>query len=193
MDVERVRAIVKKLAHVEETVQWGETLVFWVGDKAIGGKMFAVVPLQDDRGLVMSFSAGAERYSELLEIEGVVPAPYMARIHWVALEHWEALEPRELAALLATAHSMTYAKLPQRIKDVLALPAGERHRLIAESRRRLAAAKTAEDARKESSAQVQRAAKQVAGKAMVERVAKAAAKKAIGPAKKKSSRAARIS
>jgi predicted DNA-binding protein (MmcQ/YjbR family) len=182
MDVERVRAIVKKLAHVEETVQWGENLVFWVGDKAIGGKMFALVNM-DPGGVVnaagravMSFSAGQERYVELVENEGVVPAPYFARIHWVALEHWEAIEPRELAALLAAAHALTYAKLPQRTKDVLALPAGERRKLIEEERQKLATAKVAEDARKESTAELQRAAR-----------------KAARPAKKKSSRAARTS
>ena len=181
MDAERVRAIVKKLAHVEETVQWGENLVFWVGDKAIGGKMFALVDMdlggsaiKSGGRAVMSFSAGPERYAELVEQEGVVPAPYFARIHWVALEHWEAIEACELAALLVDAHALTYAKLSQRTKDVLALPAGVRRKWIEEERLKLAAAKAGADARKESSAKPQRAAG-----------------KAAGLAKKKSSRATR--
>lgn len=145
MDVERVRTILRKLPHVEETVQWGDKLIFWVGDKAIGGKMFALVALDANGGsrTVMSFSAGPERYAELLENEGVIPAPYMARIHWVALEHWEAIEPRELATLLAQAHTLTLAKLPRRTRDALALPAAERRRLIDQRRRLLATAKAA--------------------------------------------------
>jgi predicted DNA-binding protein (MmcQ/YjbR family) len=149
MDAERVRAIVKKLPHVEETVQWGENLVFWVGDKAVGGKMFALVNMDADGRVVMSFSAGPERYAELLEREGVLPAPYFARIHWVALEHWGALDPAELAACLAHAHALTYARLPQRTRDVLSLPAAVRRRLIEERRSELAARKATELAEKQ--------------------------------------------
>src|ERR1035437_9711819 len=47
MDVERLRAYILTLPHVVETMQWGANLVFWVGDKAIGGKMFAVSDLDD--------------------------------------------------------------------------------------------------------------------------------------------------
>ncbi len=45
MDAERVRAFLLTLPHVAETLQWGDNLVFWVGDKSIGGKMFALVNL----------------------------------------------------------------------------------------------------------------------------------------------------
>ena len=36
------REFLLQLPHVVETMQWGANLVFWVGDKAIGGKMFAL-------------------------------------------------------------------------------------------------------------------------------------------------------
>ncbi len=45
MDAERARAFLLTLPHVVETEQWGHNLVFWVGDKAIGGKMFALINL----------------------------------------------------------------------------------------------------------------------------------------------------
>ena len=145
MNAEQLRAIVRKLPHLEQTVQWGENLVFWVGDKAIGGKMFALVDLSarvsDHPSPVISFSAGPQAYAELLETEGILPAPYMARIHWVALAHWDALPPRELADWLAKAHALTYAKLSKRTKDILGLPAAERRRLIAERRQASAEAK----------------------------------------------------
>src|SRR5450432_1059586 len=147
MDAESVRAVLLKLPLVVETMQWGENLVFWVGDKAVGGKMFAVVNL--DRASVhsgavrvMSFSAGPERFAELVEREGVVPAPYMARIHWVALEGWNALPAAELKSLLKDARDLTYNKLPQRTKDVLALPSAELRKAVAE-RRKLLEAKAA--------------------------------------------------
>src|SRR5882757_509995 len=95
MDAERIRAYILTLPHAVETMQWGANLVFWVGDKAIGGKMFALVNLDSSDGRernkpspVISYAVGPQRYSELHEIEGVIPAPYMARIYWVAVERW---------------------------------------------------------------------------------------------------------
>lgn len=138
MDVERMREFLLKLPHVKETVQWGETLVFWAGDKAIGGKMFALTNLTGVGKGVLSFHVGAEWYSELLENEGVIPAPYMARIYWVCLERWDALPDRELRELLERAHSLVFAKLPKKTKDALAMPAAQRRKLIAERKMLLA-------------------------------------------------------
>jgi predicted DNA-binding protein (MmcQ/YjbR family) len=137
MDAERIREFILKLPLVEETTQWGNNLVFWVGDKAIGGKMFALVNLDADGQAVMSFSAGPERYHELLENEGVVPAPYMAHIYWVAIQRWHALPARELQELLRAARDLTYEKLPKRTKEVLALPPGEYQQLVTERKKLL--------------------------------------------------------
>lgn len=141
MDAEQVREFLRALPQVEETMQWGANLVFWVGDKAIGGKMFALVNLDGDGKAVMSFHAGPERYAELLENDGVIPAPYMARIYWVALEQWDALSRRELQELLTRARELVYQKLPKRTKDVLAMAPTPRRKLIAERRKLLAARK----------------------------------------------------
>lgn len=140
MDAEQFRSMVLALPHVEETKQWGDNLVYWVGDKAIGGKMFALVDLDDrDKGRdagspVLSLSVGAERYHPLLEREGVVPAPYLARAYWVALECWTAIEPAELRTLLAAAHALTFAKLSRRTQATLALPKAAYRSEVAERR-----------------------------------------------------------
>jgi predicted DNA-binding protein (MmcQ/YjbR family) len=138
MDAEQIREALLELPHVEETMQWGANLVFWVGDKAIGGKMFALVNLDEDGKGVISFAAGQERYSELLEVDGVIPAPYMARVFWVALTRWDAIPSRELIGLLAHGRDLVYAKLPKRTKDALAMPPTARRKLIAERRKLLA-------------------------------------------------------
>ncbi len=142
MDAEQVREFLLKLPHVEETMQWGANLVFWVGDKAIGGKMFALVNLDEDGKALISFHVGPERYTELLETEGVIPAPYMARIYWVALERWDALSRSELFKLLAAARERVYEKLPKRTKDALALPLTARKKLIVEKQKLLARVKS---------------------------------------------------
>lgn len=142
MDAERIRAYLLSLPHVVETMQWGANLVFWVGDKAIGGKMFALVNLDDDQHKqVISYAAGPERYAELLEVEGVFPAPYMARICWVAVKQWGVFRASEWEQQLQAAYSLTLGKLPPRTRAILALPVKEQKRFIAE-RRKLLAAKT---------------------------------------------------
>lgn len=141
MDAERLREFLLKLPHVEETMQWGANLVFWTGDKAIGGKMFALANLDGDDHGVLSFAAGPERYSELIENEGVRPAPYLARAYWVQIENWNALPPRELEALVKQAYELVLAKLPKRTKDVLVMPPAQRRKLIAERKKLLASEK----------------------------------------------------
>ena len=138
MDSESTRAFLLRLSHVEETLQWGDNLVFWVGDKAIGGKMFALMNLDADSHGVLSFASGPEGAAELLEVDGIFPAPYLARAHWVAMERWNALRASELETRLRAARDIVEAKLPKRTRDVLAMPAGERRKLIAVRRKELA-------------------------------------------------------
>jgi predicted DNA-binding protein (MmcQ/YjbR family) len=138
MDAERLRAWLLTLSDVAETMQWGDNLVYWVADKSIGGKMFAVISLHPDHGAVMSFAAGPEGFAELVEREGVFPAPYLARAHWVAVEKWDTLTPRELQTLLTRAREIVYAKLPKRTRDVLAMKPAEKKKLIATRKKTLA-------------------------------------------------------
>jgi predicted DNA-binding protein (MmcQ/YjbR family) len=135
MDAERARDYLLKLPYVVETMQWGANLVFWVGDKAIGGKMFAVLNLDEDQKAIFSFPAGPERYAELLESEDVFPAPYLARAHWVAIRHWGAFRASELEEHLKIAHGLIYAKLPKKTRDVLALPPSAQKKLLKEKKK----------------------------------------------------------
>lgn len=135
MDAERVREHLLKLPHVVETMQWGANLVFWVGDKALGGKMFALLNLDDDQKGVLSFAVGPERYADLLETEGVLPAPYLARAHWVAIRHWGVFRRQELEENLAFGHALIYKKLPRKTRELLALPAAAQRKLLREPKK----------------------------------------------------------
>jgi predicted DNA-binding protein (MmcQ/YjbR family) len=88
---------------------------------------------------VLSFAAGPERYAELLETEGVYPAPYLARAHWVAIRHWGVLRSSELEELLKSGHGLVYAKLPKKTRDVLAMPPAAQRKLLKERKKSLAA------------------------------------------------------
>lgn len=61
MDNERIRAICVALPHVVETVNWGHHLVYFVGDRDIGGKMFAMTDLD---------GTGARHFRGRLHLQG---------------------------------------------------------------------------------------------------------------------------
>ena len=130
MDNERIRALCMALPHVTETVNWGHRLVYWAGDRDTGGKMFAMTDLDGTGTGVLWFHAGAERFHELVEREGILPAPYMARAFWVTVERWDVLKPREIEEELKRAHTLILEKLPKRTKAALAMPQKERTKLI---------------------------------------------------------------
>ena len=139
MDNERIREICMALPHVAETVNWGHHLVYWAGDRDIGGKMFAMTDLDGTGFGVLWFHCGAERFHELLETEGISASPYLAKAHWVTLERWDALRPREIEQELRRAHALVFEKLPKRTRAVLAMPEKERKKLISERKKMLAA------------------------------------------------------
>ena len=137
MDNERIRAICMALPNVTETVNWGHHLVYWVGDRDIGGKMFAMTDLDGTGTGVLWFHCGAERFHELLERDGIIASPYLAKVGWVTVERWDVLRTREVEDELRRAHALIYEKLPKRTKAVLALPEKERAKVIRERKKAL--------------------------------------------------------
>ena len=81
--------------------------------------MFALINLSADAHGVISFAAGPERFAELIELEHLKPAPYFARIFWVAAESWTAFRPTEWQDTLRNAHAVVFAKLPKRTRETL--------------------------------------------------------------------------
>jgi predicted DNA-binding protein (MmcQ/YjbR family) len=114
LDVEQIRKYCLSMPHATEKVQWGNDLVFKIGEK-----MFAVVGLEPKHDTKLSFKCTPEKFAELVEQEGIIPAPYVARYHWVALQDLDALPARELKQLLKTAYQLVYDKLPAKAKKQL--------------------------------------------------------------------------
>jgi hypothetical protein len=54
------------------------------------------------------------------------------------MERWNGLRTSELEARLRAARDIVEARLPKRTRDVLAMPPGERKKLIATRRKELA-------------------------------------------------------
>ena len=108
MDIEWIRDLCLSLPGATEQILWEIDLVF-----KVGGKMFAAAPLEPAR-VCLSFKCSDEDFAELIERQGIIPAPYAARAHWVALESESALGRPELERLLRQAYALILAKLPKK-------------------------------------------------------------------------------
>src|SRR3954471_10709534 len=120
MNLEAIRKYCKTLPGVEEDVKWGHDLCFLVGRK-----MFCVLNLEPARGdkSMVAFKATPEEFAELVEREGVIPAPYMARNHWVSLDEYSAIPWRELQERIAASYELVKATLPKKLQASLSAPA----------------------------------------------------------------------
>ena len=111
MDIETVRTYCLSFPHATENVQWGNDLVF-----KIAGKMFAVLVLEGASKYCLSFKCTEEKFAELIEKDGIDPAPYSARYNWVALESFDVRSEKELKALLRNSYDLVFEKLPKKTK-----------------------------------------------------------------------------
>ncbi len=113
MNVDWLREVCLAFPGVTEQIQWGSDLLF-----KVGGKMFAVTPLEPAR-VCLSFKASPEAFADLTERPNIIPAPYLARAQWVALETRDALPRDELQRLLRDSYDLVFAKLPKKTRDSL--------------------------------------------------------------------------
>jgi predicted DNA-binding protein (MmcQ/YjbR family) len=113
MDVDWLRALCLSFPGATEQIQWGYDLLF-----KVGGKMFAITPLEP-APVCLSFKASPENFAELTERPNIIPAPYLARAQWVALQTRDALGREELARLLRESYEMIAAKLPKKMRESL--------------------------------------------------------------------------
>ncbi len=113
MNVDWLRELCLSFPGATEQIQWGSDLLF-----KVGGKMFAATPLEPAR-VCLSFKASPENFAELTERPHVIPAPYLARAQWVALETRDALPQAELARLLRESYDLVFAKLSKKIRESL--------------------------------------------------------------------------
>jgi predicted DNA-binding protein (MmcQ/YjbR family) len=110
MNIDDLRAFCLSMPHATEDVQWGNDLLFRIGNKIFAGTGLDTTPLQ------VSFKCTPEKFAELIEMDGIVPAPYTARYHWVSVERTDVLPREELEALIRQSYEMVLTKLPAKLK-----------------------------------------------------------------------------
>jgi predicted DNA-binding protein (MmcQ/YjbR family) len=133
--IDWIRSFCLSLPHATEDVQWEHNLLF-----RIAGKMFCVANLEPVVSPTkLSFKCTPEKFAELVEIEGIIPAPYMARNHWVAILALDALRRPELEELVRNSYQLVREKLPKKtLAELDARPgkAGKAKRMPVAKRKR---------------------------------------------------------
>jgi predicted DNA-binding protein (MmcQ/YjbR family) len=114
MNIDQLRKLCLSFPGATEQIQWGDDLLF-----KVGGKMFAVTRLEPAK-VWLSLKASPETFAELTERPGILPAPYLARAKWIALESQDALPAPEIAGLLRESYELVLAKLPRKIRESIA-------------------------------------------------------------------------
>jgi len=117
MTLEKLRKHCLSYPAATEQIQWGADLVF-----KVGGRMFAVAATEPEVSHRLSFKCSHEAFAELVEQDGIDPAPYMARAKWVALERFDALTDREIEARIRDSYELVFAKLTK--KDQASIASG---------------------------------------------------------------------
>ncbi|HTQ95890.1 MAG TPA: MmcQ/YjbR family DNA-binding protein [Candidatus Acidoferrum sp.] len=120
MNIDQLRKLCLGFPSVTEQIQWEDNLLF-----KVGGKMFAITPLKPAR-LWLSLKADPEEFVDLTERPGVLPAPYLARAKWIAIESPDTLSPTEVATLLRKSYDLVLAKLPRAKRESLSTKRAQR-------------------------------------------------------------------
>jgi predicted DNA-binding protein (MmcQ/YjbR family) len=113
--VDWVRQVCLALPHTTEDVQWEHDLLF-----RIAGKIYCVANLEPalSPGKI-AFKCTPERFAELVEVEGIVPAPYMARNQWVSMTDVNALRRPEIQELIHHSYRLVLERLPKKTQAQL--------------------------------------------------------------------------
>jgi predicted DNA-binding protein (MmcQ/YjbR family) len=110
MDFEAAKALCRSFPGCTEDIKWDHDTVF-----SVGGKMFAVTnaagPAEG-----FSFKVDDERFLELTDRPGIIPAPYLARAKWVYVNAQAGIDDAEVSALLRRSHELIFAKLTRKLQ-----------------------------------------------------------------------------
>lgn len=109
MQIPAIRKLARTWPGVTEDVKWGNDLVF-----SVGGKMFCAMEASGKGGI--GFKVEEARFLELTDRPGIVPAPYLARAHWVHLAQASVIPASELQALLRRSYELVRARLTKKLQ-----------------------------------------------------------------------------
>jgi predicted DNA-binding protein (MmcQ/YjbR family) len=116
MNLKAIQKLCASLPHATFDRKWEIDYVY-----SIGGKMFAVACENAYRGVFIGFKVDDERFLELTDRDGFVPAPYLARAKWVQIVDLKKVSDDELQALIRRSYQLVSMKLTRKLRNELGL------------------------------------------------------------------------
>ena len=107
MNVDEIRKYCLSFPGATENLQWADDLCF-----KIRAKIFATAR-PHRRSAKLCFKCAPETFAELVERDGIRPAPYVGRYKWVILDRLDALSQDELREFIRQSYQMVAAKAPK--------------------------------------------------------------------------------
>lgn len=104
MNIDSFRRFCLSFPQATEDMPWPDDLCFKVGGRIFAGVSLSAVPQ------CVTFKCTPESFAELVEREGIHPAPYVGRYKWVQIESLDVLRDHELRALLGHSYDMVAKK-----------------------------------------------------------------------------------
>jgi predicted DNA-binding protein (MmcQ/YjbR family) len=108
-DLDSIRVLCRSFPDVTEDMPWPDDLCF-----KVRGKIFTTLVLSDGRFPRITFKCTPEEFRSLIEIEGIAPAAYVGRYHWVTLAHCNVLPANQLEELIRRSYHMVASKAPHK-------------------------------------------------------------------------------
>ena len=116
MNIEEISSLCNSLKAVTSDVKWENHLCF-----NVGGKMFFIVSL-DHVPTTASFKVSDEDFDYLTSLEGLIPAPYLARYMWVHIDDISRFSANLWEDYIRKSYALVVAKLPKKLKVQLEDP-----------------------------------------------------------------------
>jgi predicted DNA-binding protein (MmcQ/YjbR family) len=110
MDLEQLRELCLSFPGATEGIKWEDHICFMVAEK--------IFCMTGEQGGV-SIKVPPEQAEELTERDGIVATPYMARNHWVTIQQFSRLKPKEWPQYVRQSYDLVRSKLPKKVQQGL--------------------------------------------------------------------------
>ena len=107
MNIESLRSECIALAHTQEDIKWENDLCFTVADK-----IYCVASLIEP--FCVSLKVREEQFHILTNLDGIKPAPYLARYFWICIEDVSLFNKEEWHQYITQSYNLIKEKLSKK-------------------------------------------------------------------------------
>ena len=111
MEFDEVQAFCLTFPGAKVDIKWDDHICI-----CVAGKMFAILTLGEDGGVRLCLKTTPDLFEVLTAHDGIEPAAYIGRYHWVMFTRLDALEPAQVRDLIAASYQLIFKKLSKKIQ-----------------------------------------------------------------------------